>query len=116
MDHREDGRYTALERRGDDEGWIVKQKGRSPASRWFSIKKHGEATIKLAEECEASWDREVAKALLVPKAWMGECSDCSRYSLGEARKCEESEAQALLGKLARLNEGEAEWARRQAAA
>ena len=40
----------------------------------------------------------------------------SRYSLDEARKCEDSEAQALLGELLRLGEGDAEWRRRQAAA
>ena len=56
------------------------------------------------------------RGLLVFDCWEGYSSDCSRYSLDEARKCEESEALLLLGDRVQLSEGEAEWARRQAAA
>ena len=105
----------ALETRSGEAGWIVRQKGRKPAARWFSLKKHGDRAKAEAEACRSSWEQEMARGLLVPTQFVGKSAAFSRYSLDEARKCEQAEAAALMTELIRLSGGEAEWRRRSAA-
>ena len=108
------------ERRGDDEGWIVRQPLRHPTSKvskWFSDKRHGEFAESEARKCKDEWDAQDSLALLVMEnGEVREEPGSLRYSLEKARKCEESEVQALYGDQLRRGEGKAEWLRRCAAA
>ena len=108
-------KVTFAPRKGVD-GWLVEQKHRSPATKWFSVTSYGADAAAKAEECRHLWEREMARALLLPDDWEGDVQETLRYSLNETRKCEESEAIALQSECIELGEGKAEWMRRCAAA
>ena len=55
------------ERRGGDEGWIVRHGARKPASRWFSGNKYGGLANaeEEATDCKKKWDSEERGGLVV---------------------------------------------------
>ncbi len=107
------------ERRGDNEGWIVRQPLRQTGykkAKWFGRKRHGEFAESEARKCKDEWDvRDSVASLMGDSYNERETSDSLRYSLNTARECEESEKLVLSSDSIQHGAGKAEWVRRCAA-